>query len=192
MTDVPKPPRDLLQRAQGAPRVQALETEIRSQGAPNFPSEIDPNVSNQFPVAAAWEWHYGVSVRHIGKLITWLQTNEAQINGRIATALGATPRLITYRGTFISATSERGCYQCKTVWSYSGTDPISQWETLLANATVDNDFKFLRGYWAADPGATESLVALLQLYTFPDDFVDPDHEAAQLAVIDATLNSPQP
>ena len=182
--------RALARRSRSAPSVSPLETEIRSQGAPNFKTEASAEVQEKFPTIASWEWNYGVPLTDIEDFIEFLREKELRIVERmkeVCNQLG--DQLIDYRGTFISATGERGWYECRTVWAYRGEQPTAQWADLLADGEFLKLFQGLRKRWANDPTATERLMSLLMLYTWDDDFVDPDYgdvAAGQRAIMEAT------
>jgi len=157
-----------------------LETEVRSQGAPNFVTQGNAELQDKLPTIAFWEWNYGVPPADIPDFIGDLQNDEIALVDLIEEIVPQKDdRLIEYRGTFISATGERGWYECRTVWAYRGDNPIAQWSQLLANAQFKLMFRRIRRRWANDPGATERLMSLLQLYTYDDDFVDPDFAEGQ-------------
>jgi hypothetical protein len=190
MADEREKLRRAVRRGNAVPSTNILETEVRSQGAPNFKSDADPELEAALPTVAFWEWNYGVPQSDIEDFIEFLQDDEITIIKLICEELFPDPQLrqIEYRGTFISATSERGWYECRTVWAYRGTNPIGQWVDLLANDDFKRLFRKLRRRFANDSGSTERLMALLQLYTYPDDFVDEDEQTAagQRALIDAS------
>jgi hypothetical protein len=175
MTDDHDKLRALVRRGSTAPNADVLETEVRSQGAPNFKAQADPDLEERMPTVAFWEWNYGVPPSDIEDFIGDLQNGEINLINRIEQLVpDKANRLIEYRGTFISATGERGWYECRTMWAYRGENPIAQWVDLLADAELKHIFRQIRRRWANDPGATERLMSLLQLYTYDDDFVDPD------------------
>ncbi len=181
--------RALARLSGAAPSAGALETEIRSQGAPNFKTEPSGTFAALLPTIASWEWNFGVPQTAIKAFIEWLQRNEEPMVDRMKQII-PTPgdRKIEYRGTFISSTGERGWYECRTIWAYKGDAPVAQWAQLLNDADFKDRFISLRRPYARDPAATERLMSLLQLYTFPDDFVDEDPSVAegQQAIMDAT------
>ena len=192
MTDDYDKLRALVRRRNTAPNTGVLETEVRSQGAPNFKTEADADLQAKIPTIASWEWNYGVPQSDIAEFIDVLQHNEIALIDLIAVIFpDESARLIEYRGTFISATGERGWYECRTVWAYRGDNPIAQWVDLLGNATFRLIFRELRRRWANDPGATERMLSLLQLYKYDDDFVDQTDEdvaAGQRAIMSASAN----
>lgn len=181
--------RRAVRRGSVAPSADILETEVRSQGAPNFKTEADADLQDKLPTIAFWEWNYGVPQSDIEGFIDVLQDDEIALIDLMSEIVPIPQdRLIEYRGTFISATSERGWYECRTVWAYRGTDPIAQWVDLLANDDFKRIFRKIRRRFANDPGSTERLMALLQLYTYDEDFVDEDEATAagQRALMDAS------
>ncbi|WP_395711637.1 hypothetical protein [Reyranella sp.] len=187
MTDNHDKLRSLVRRRSTAPSAAVLETEVRSQGAPNFLTEADPELQDKLPTIAFWEWNYGVSPADIPDFIGDLQNDEFAIITRIEQIIPEKDdRMIEYRGTFISATGERGWYECRTVWAYRGDNPIAQWAQLLEDAQFKLMFRRVRRRWANDPAATERLMSLLQLYTYDDDFVDPDFADGQRALMSAS------
>jgi hypothetical protein len=182
--------RALIRRMNAAPSASLLETEVRSQGAPNFKTEPDGEFSEKVATIAAWEWNYGVPQSDIKAFIQFLQEHEIELISLIEQIIPVPgDRLIQYCGTFIAVTGERGWYECRTIWSYRGDNPIGQWVDLLANAQFLLLFQGLRKRWVADPVASERLQSLLQLYTYDDDFVDQDDldvAAGQRAIMNAT------
>jgi len=191
MADEREKLRKAVRRGNAAPSTNILETEVRSQGAPNFKSEADEALERALPTIAFWEWNYGVPQSDIEDFIDFLQDEEINIINLICEDIFPTAQLrqIEYRGTFISATGERGWYECRTVWAYRGTNPIAQWFDLLANDDFKRLFRKIRRRFANDPGATERLMALLQLYTYDEDFVDANDEqtaAGQRALMEAS------
>ena len=74
-----------------------------------------------------------------------------------------------------------------------GENPIAQWVPLLDNEDFELIFRKIRRRFARDPGATERLMSLLQLYDFPEHFVDEDDTdtaAGQLALMKASTGFP--
>jgi hypothetical protein len=191
MTDEREKLRRAVRRGNATPSTNVLETEVRSQGAPNFQTEGGEDLLNKIPYVGFWEWNYGVPASDIREFIEDLQNDEVTLIDLICEILGEDQRLIDYRGTFISATSERGWYECRTVWSYIGDEPIAQWVPLLENDQFKFIFQKIRRRFARDPGATERLMSLLQLYQFPRDFIDEDTTSptaeGQKALLEASI-----
>ncbi len=177
MTDNHDKLRALVRRRNAAPNAGVLETEVRSQGAPNFKAEGSSELQGKIPTVAFWEWNYGVPQSDIEEFIDDLRDDEKELITLIEEILPEGSRLIEYRGTFISATGERAWYECRTVWSYRGQNPIALWVDLLDNSQFRVIFRRIRRRCAKDPGATERLMSLLQFYEYDTDFVDAGDDA---------------
>lgn len=186
MADVPQHLRDLVRRSEGTASVTALETEIRSQGAPVFKSEVSGSFATKIPIIAGWEWNYGVPGDAMGAFIRCLQEAEEAMVQRIFDILckdksnPCVPKIM-YQGTSIFVTGERSWYQCRTVWAYRGEKPEAEWVLLLNDLQFKLMFKNIRTPFAKDPAATERLFSLLQLYTYPNDFGDDDDQGIATA-----------
>ena len=118
MSDEHNELRRAVRRRDATPSANILETEVRSQGAPNFKTEADAELLEKIPTIAVWEWNYGVPQSDIKEFIDDLRDDEITLINLICEILDEDEQLIEYRGTFISATSERGWYECRTIWAY--------------------------------------------------------------------------
>jgi hypothetical protein len=139
--------RSLHRQGAGAPTIQALVPEIRSNDEHPI-RQLDPTIDYVIGSIVV-EWTFGVPYSKVPAFHKFLKDKEKFIANAVQSAPG-----VQYLGTYWVVSMGPSHY--RTLWVYDSMDAMAGLNTLLQTSkNLFDAVKRLRGHWADDPSRQE-------------------------------------